>query len=182
MHKTCSMPRNTMGARRLGGCADACITHAVWWGLAAGASTALVTPMALHSGFRVSGVGVLSCQGRDDARCRLPDFGDLDAIVARGDVSSSADDVAPGDRMARGQTVAARSALRAFLLARPGLPESACLTRMQQMNPHCMCPSLYRNSETGVGGHGPGAGQAVSRLVYVCGWHEASNSIKGRAR
>ena len=48
-------------------------------------------------------------QGRDDARCRLPDFGDLDALVARGDVSSSGEDVAPGDRMARGQTIHARS-------------------------------------------------------------------------
>ena len=46
--------------------------------------------------------------GRDDARCRLPDYADLDGLIRPRDVSSSGE-VAPGDRMARGQTVAARS-------------------------------------------------------------------------
>lgn len=48
--------------------------------------------------------------GRDDARCRLTDFGDLDAIVRRGEVSSTKEEAAPGDRMQRGQTITARSA------------------------------------------------------------------------
>ena len=50
--------------------------------------------------------------GRDDARCRLPDYADLDGLIRPQDVSSTGE-VAPGDRMARGQTVAARSAARA---------------------------------------------------------------------
>ncbi|CAL8470742.1 g10284 [Coccomyxa elongata] len=46
--------------------------------------------------------------GRDDARVRLTDFGDLEGIVKRGKVSSNGEDISPADRMQRGQTITAR--------------------------------------------------------------------------
>ncbi|BDA45673.1 Transcription elongation factor SPT6 [Coccomyxa sp. Obi] len=46
--------------------------------------------------------------GRDDARVRLTDFGDLEGIVKRGDVSSKNRDISPADRMQRGDTISAR--------------------------------------------------------------------------
>ena len=48
--------------------------------------------------------------GRDDARVRLTDFGGVEGIVKRGDVSSKGEDVSPADRMQRGQTISARCA------------------------------------------------------------------------
>ncbi len=52
--------------------------------------------------------------GRDDARVRLTDFGDLEGIVKRGKVSSNGEDISPADRMQRGQTITARCAACIF--------------------------------------------------------------------
>ena len=89
-------------------------------------------------------------QGRDDARCRLPDFGDLDALVARGDVSSSGEDVAPGDRMARGQTIHARSGNpkpknpKKTLIFRHTLVHSALFSRFHDVLRAATCPPPAR--------------------------------------